>query len=63
MDAVANIIYWPNYYEKKPENPFGIEFLKKLNQVVHEYDPDCLMIGRGFNRFASCNSTCLNMVA
>jgi 1,4-alpha-glucan branching enzyme len=44
MDAVANIIYWPNSAENL-ENPFGIEFLKKLNVEVHEYDPTFAMIG------------------
>ncbi|MEH7272204.1 1,4-alpha-glucan branching protein GlgB [Neobacillus vireti] len=44
MDAVANIIYWPNSTENL-ENPFGIEFLKKLNIEVHEYDPTFVMIG------------------
>ncbi|MFD2446537.1 1,4-alpha-glucan branching enzyme [Bacillus sp. CGMCC 1.16607] len=43
LDAVANIIYWPNAYEKKP-NPFGIAFLKKLNQVVKDFDPSVMMI-------------------
>jgi 1,4-alpha-glucan branching enzyme len=45
MDAVANIIYWPNASNERRENPFGINFLKKLNNQVHEYDPHFLMIG------------------
>ncbi|MEH7074651.1 1,4-alpha-glucan branching protein GlgB [Neobacillus drentensis] len=45
MDAVANIIYWPNASNERRENPFGINFLKKLNNQVHEFDPHFLMIG------------------
>lgn len=44
MDAVANIIYWPNS-EGKHENPYGIAFLKKLNSAVHECDPTFLIMG------------------
>ncbi len=51
MDAVANIIYWPNGTSEKRENPFGINFLKKLNQEVHEYDPHFLMIGEDSTDF------------
>jgi 1,4-alpha-glucan branching enzyme len=43
LDAVANIIYWPNSDEKK-HNPYGVEFLKKLNSVVNDYDPNAIMI-------------------
>lgn len=43
LDAVANIIYWPNSNDSKP-NPFGLNFLKKLNQVIKEYDHTTLMI-------------------
>jgi 1,4-alpha-glucan branching enzyme len=43
LDAVANIIYWPNSQEKR-SNLLGIDFLKKLNQVVTEFDPNALMI-------------------
>jgi 1,4-alpha-glucan branching enzyme len=43
LDAVANIIYWPNSNDKKP-NPFGIHFLKKLNKVLLENDPNILVI-------------------
>jgi len=42
IDAVANIIYWPNEPYKK-ENPFGIQFLKKLNQTLAEYDPSFMI--------------------
>ena len=51
MDAVANIIYWPNASNGKSENPFGINFLKKLNQEIHEYDPHFLMIGEDSTDF------------
>ncbi|MEH7013678.1 1,4-alpha-glucan branching protein GlgB [Neobacillus niacini] len=50
MDAVANIIYWPNSAENL-ENPFGIEFLKKLNVEVHEYDSTFVMIGEDSTDF------------
>ncbi|MFO1444276.1 1,4-alpha-glucan branching protein GlgB [Bacillus sp. Bva_UNVM-123] len=43
VDAVANMIYWPNQH-RKTENPFGIQFLKKLNEVVLETDPTCLIM-------------------
>lgn len=52
MDAVANIIYWPNSSENV-ENPFGIEFLKKLNKEVHEYAPNFLMIGEDSTDFSN----------
>lgn len=51
MDAVANIIYWPNASTVKHKNPFGIDFLKKLNKEVHEYDPHFLMIGEDSTDF------------
>ncbi|WP_141433718.1 1,4-alpha-glucan branching enzyme [Bacillus sp. 03113] len=41
IDAVSNIIYWPNSDRK---NDFGTEFLKKLNKVVFQHDPHILMI-------------------
>jgi 1,4-alpha-glucan branching enzyme len=50
MDAVANIIYWPNA-QGKQENPFGIDFLKKLNREVHVYNPHFLMIGEDSTDF------------
>ncbi|MBM7649737.1 1,4-alpha-glucan branching enzyme [Bacillus ectoiniformans] len=43
VDAVANIIYWPNR-EELEMNPFGIQFLKKLNQAVFAFEPKALMI-------------------
>ncbi|MDE3840014.1 1,4-alpha-glucan branching enzyme [Bacillus methanolicus] len=43
VDAVANIIYWPNS-EGKHANPYGIDFLKKLNKVIFQHDPTILMI-------------------
>jgi 1,4-alpha-glucan branching enzyme len=43
VDAVSNIIYWPNSNEQRV-NEFGIAFLKKLNQIVFQYDPHLLMI-------------------
>lgn len=50
VDAVANIIYWPNS-EGNHENPYGISFLKKLNQAIHEYDPSFLMMGEDSTDF------------
>ncbi|MCQ6274485.1 1,4-alpha-glucan branching protein GlgB [Bacillus sp. V3B] len=43
LDAVSNLIYWPNQHGKV-ENKDGALFLKKLNTVVFEYDPSTLMI-------------------
>jgi 1,4-alpha-glucan branching enzyme len=43
VDAVSNIIYWPNSGGKR-ENPFGIEFLKKLNKMAFSFEPNLLMI-------------------
>ncbi|MED3623300.1 1,4-alpha-glucan branching protein GlgB [Neobacillus thermocopriae] len=51
MDAVANIIYWPNALGEKSENPYGIHFLRKLNQVVHDVNPHFLMIGEDSTDF------------
>jgi 1,4-alpha-glucan branching enzyme len=42
VDAVANIIYWPNSIQSA--NPHGVEFLKKLNKAIKEYEPGVLMI-------------------
>ena len=42
VDAVANIIYWPNSH--KAVNPYGVEFLKKVNTAVAESFPDVWMI-------------------
>ncbi|MFF2449175.1 1,4-alpha-glucan branching protein GlgB [Neobacillus sp. NPDC058068] len=57
MDAVANIIYWPNSFGNKRENPFGINFLKKLNKEVHEYDRHFLMIGEDSTDFPQVTGT------
>lgn len=43
VDAVANMLYWPNSDALHP-NPYAIEFLQKLNEVVFAYDPSVLMI-------------------
>lgn len=43
VDAVANIIYWPNR-NGKIENPFGTRFLQNLNKIVSRYDPSFLMM-------------------
>ncbi|WP_026584934.1 1,4-alpha-glucan branching enzyme [Bacillus sp. J33] len=43
VDAVANIIYWPNR-NGKIENPFGTRFLQNLNKIVSQYDPSFLMM-------------------
>lgn len=43
VDAVANIIYWPNR-DGKTENPFGTRFLQNLNKVVSQYDSSFLMM-------------------
>ena len=43
LDAVANLIYWPNQ-QGKVENQDGVQFLKKLNTVVFQHDPSILMI-------------------
>ncbi|MEK4201208.1 1,4-alpha-glucan branching enzyme [Cytobacillus sp. FSL K6-0265] len=42
IDAVSNIIFWPNNEHR--ENPFGIQFLQKLNKAVFAYDPSILMM-------------------
>ncbi|WP_251554561.1 1,4-alpha-glucan branching protein GlgB [Neobacillus muris] len=51
MDAVANIIYWPNSAGSKTQNHLGIQFLKKLNKEIHEYDPSILVIGEDSTDF------------
>ncbi|CUA81306.1 1,4-alpha-glucan branching protein GlgB [Anoxybacillus suryakundensis] len=43
VDAVANMLYWPNSDVLHP-NPYAISFLKKLNEVVFAFDPNVLMI-------------------
>ncbi|MBS2970194.1 1,4-alpha-glucan branching enzyme [Metabacillus sp. KIGAM252] len=42
VDAVANMLYWPN--SDSFENPYAVNFLKKLNETVFAYDPHTLMI-------------------
>ena len=42
VDAVSNIIYWPN--SNQEVNPYGVDFLKKLNTAVDANYPDVLMI-------------------
>jgi 1,4-alpha-glucan branching enzyme len=41
VDAVSNIIYWPN--SNNSINPYGVDFLRKLNQTVCKYDPTIIM--------------------
>ena len=43
VDAVANMIYWPNTYDGDI-NPHAIAFMKTLNRVLKEYDPSLLMM-------------------
>ncbi|MCD7032598.1 1,4-alpha-glucan branching enzyme [Metabacillus sp. GX 13764] len=43
VDAVANMLYWPNNNEHF-ENHFTVKFLQKLNEAVFEKDPATLMI-------------------
>lgn len=43
VDAVANLLYWPNQGEAA-ENPFAVNFIKKLNEQVFKLDPNFLMI-------------------
>lgn len=43
VDAVSNIIFWPNS-NGEHVNTFGLDFLRNLNQVVHEHDSTVLMI-------------------
>ncbi|KOP83863.1 1,4-alpha-glucan branching enzyme [Cytobacillus solani] len=41
IDAVANILYWPNRYGEN--NPYGTHFLKTLNQTILLYDSSFLL--------------------
>ncbi|TYR82797.1 1,4-alpha-glucan branching enzyme [Priestia megaterium] len=43
VDAVANMLYWPNSSEKVV-NELAVAFLKKLNEAVFSYDPTVLMM-------------------
>jgi len=42
IDAVANIIYWPN--SNQEVNPYGVSFLKKLNSTITREFPSVLII-------------------
>ncbi|MBD8068540.1 1,4-alpha-glucan branching enzyme [Bacillus sp. PS06] len=44
VDAVANMLYWPNQNDQLHKNHLAVEFLKKLNQAVSSHDPTVLMI-------------------
>lgn len=50
IDAVANLLYWPNRHENQL-NSFGVEFLKKLNESVFQYDENTLMIAEDSTDF------------
>ncbi|MRX72443.1 1,4-alpha-glucan branching enzyme [Bacillus lacus] len=43
VDAVSNMIYWPNSDESSV-NQYALAFLKKLNKTVFHHDPGILMI-------------------
>lgn len=43
VDAVANMLYWPNRDELQP-NELALSFLRKLNEAVFNADPSILMI-------------------
>ena len=55
VDAVANIIYWPNRHDKK-ENPYGIQFLKMVNEAVRKKDPTFLMMAEDSTDFPAVTS-------
>jgi len=44
VDAVANMLYWPNHQEQLHENRCAVQFLQKLNSQVRQYDSNALMI-------------------
>lgn len=50
VDAVANIIYWPNRHKKK-KNSYGIQFFKKVNDAVRKKDPTFLMMAEDSTDF------------
>lgn len=50
VDAVANMLYWQNT-EEPHENPFAVNFLRKLNENVFAYDPGVLMIAEDSTDF------------
>jgi 1,4-alpha-glucan branching enzyme len=43
VDAVANMLYWPNS-DVPYKNTYAVEFFQKLNETVFAYDPNILMI-------------------
>ncbi|MDO5330235.1 MAG: 1,4-alpha-glucan branching protein GlgB [Bacillota bacterium] len=43
IDAVSNIIYWDGN-SNEGENGGGVEFVKRLNSLIHLYHPDVMMI-------------------
>ncbi|AQX53397.1 1,4-alpha-glucan branching enzyme [Priestia flexa] len=43
VDAVANMLYWPNSHELV-ENQYAVQFLRKLNEAVFAYDSTILMM-------------------
>ncbi|MBM4762671.1 1,4-alpha-glucan branching enzyme [Bacillus sp. B15-48] len=55
LDAVSNIIYWPNSNEEV--NAYGIEFLKKLNSAVATHYPGVLMIAEDSTDFPKVTSS------
>ncbi len=44
VDAVANMLYWPNHDDQLHKNDLAVNFLQKLNDTVSSYDPTVLMI-------------------
>jgi 1,4-alpha-glucan branching enzyme len=44
VDAVANMLYWPNQQDQLHKNEHAVNFLQKLNFAVSSYDPTVLMI-------------------
>ncbi|MEH7343424.1 1,4-alpha-glucan branching protein GlgB [Bacillus sp. JJ1532] len=55
LDAVSNIIYWPNRHEET-ENPLGIHFLQKLNKTIYERDPSFLMMAEDSSEWPQVTS-------
>ncbi|WP_078544357.1 1,4-alpha-glucan branching enzyme [Litchfieldia alkalitelluris] len=44
VDAVANMLYWPNQQDQLHKNELAVKFLQKLNQTVLTHDSTILMI-------------------
>jgi len=44
VDAVANMLYWPNQGDQLSENPYAVAFLQKLNNAVESFDSSVIMI-------------------